>query len=275
MNLREKLLSLDIFIENEYFDKYIDLVESNEHTLTQKYKTQRHHIIPRCYYTQNNLCVDNSSNNLVTLLFIDHVLAHCYLVQCLKDAQLSAKNMYAVQYMCNDQYAAALDNDNIKFQIQKAYETAKYNFKSIVRTDDFKRRVSEGLSRFRREHGMSQTHIDNIKNSRQKRKYERAALGLNYYDNPDHMASRCIACYCVTSDGTKKYFKSYKDAGLWWYETYKPFGAKYVEITLQRKIRESILYSKITYKVGHNFINITNIRWYKDTINGGDVNEKS
>lgn len=32
MDLREKLLSLDIFIENEYFDKYIDLVKSNENT---------------------------------------------------------------------------------------------------------------------------------------------------------------------------------------------------------------------------------------------------
>lgn len=32
MNLREKLLSLDIFVENEYFDKYIDLVKSNENT---------------------------------------------------------------------------------------------------------------------------------------------------------------------------------------------------------------------------------------------------
>ena len=45
-NLKEKLLSLGIVEDNEYLDFYCTLIENNRDTKREKYKTQKHHIIP-------------------------------------------------------------------------------------------------------------------------------------------------------------------------------------------------------------------------------------
>lgn len=50
-----------------------------------KFKTQLHHIIPRKYYTYNKLEINNSRENLVNLLYKDHILAHYYLALCAKE----------------------------------------------------------------------------------------------------------------------------------------------------------------------------------------------
>ena len=54
LNLKQKLLSLGIFQNNEYLNKYIDLIVINENTAKEKNKTQRYHIIPRQYFKINN-----------------------------------------------------------------------------------------------------------------------------------------------------------------------------------------------------------------------------
>ena len=76
MNLKEKLLQLNVFEDNEYLDLYVSLIQSNIYTEKQKFKTQRHHIIPRCFYRLHNMDIDNSTKNIVNLLFKDHILAH-------------------------------------------------------------------------------------------------------------------------------------------------------------------------------------------------------
>ena len=80
--LRSKLLDTKLFIENIYFDQYINLVQLNKEKLKEKFVTQSHHIIPRCYYIHNSLAIDESSNNLVNLEYKDHLLAHYYLSLC-------------------------------------------------------------------------------------------------------------------------------------------------------------------------------------------------
>lgn len=82
--------------------------------------------------------------------------------------------------------------------------------------------------------------------------------------------TRSINCYCIDEFGILHNFHSYKDAGIWWFENYKPFGEKYVQPTLQRKIISSIEGNEL-FKI--EYINnkrvktkITNIKWYK----GGD-----
>ena len=47
MTIYEKLKNLNIFIENEYFKAYVNLIQENLLTSKQKFKTQLHHIIPR------------------------------------------------------------------------------------------------------------------------------------------------------------------------------------------------------------------------------------
>lgn len=80
--LKKKLLSLGIFEDNEYLDFYCTLIDKNKDTKKEKFKTQKHHIIPKCYYKLNNLEIDNSDSNCVNLLYKDHILAHYYLCLC-------------------------------------------------------------------------------------------------------------------------------------------------------------------------------------------------
>lgn len=81
-SLKNTLLELNIVVDNQYLDNYCSLIINNLSTPVQKYKTQKHHIIPRCYYKCNNLQVNNESSNLINLLYKDHLLAHYYLSLC-------------------------------------------------------------------------------------------------------------------------------------------------------------------------------------------------
>ena len=89
--LKEKLLSLGVFEDNEYLDFYCDLIESNRNTKREKFKTQKHHIIPRCYFKYKNLEIDNSKNNLVNLSYVNHIMAHYYLCLCINNLELKYK----------------------------------------------------------------------------------------------------------------------------------------------------------------------------------------
>ncbi len=91
IQIKEKLLSFDQFEDNNYLDLYCNIIKANNSTTKEKYKTQKHHIIPRCYFKYNSLDIDNSENNLVNLLYKDHILAHYYLCLCCCDSILSYK----------------------------------------------------------------------------------------------------------------------------------------------------------------------------------------
>ncbi len=85
VNIEEKLLALNIFENNQYFDLYIDLINKNKNTKKEKFKTAAHHILPKSYAKKLGISVDNSKNNLVNLLHKDHALAHYYLAFCTSD----------------------------------------------------------------------------------------------------------------------------------------------------------------------------------------------
>ena len=72
--LKKVLLNLGLVVDNEYLDKYCELIRKNKRTKPKKYKTQRHHIIPK--YSKSGI------NDLVVLKHKDHALAHYYLYKC-------------------------------------------------------------------------------------------------------------------------------------------------------------------------------------------------
>lgn len=84
--LKNKLLIIKVFVNNEYLDQYCDLIVFNQNQEKLKYKTQAHHIIPKCYFVFNSLDIDNSKENLVNLFYKDHILAHYYLCLCTEGA---------------------------------------------------------------------------------------------------------------------------------------------------------------------------------------------
>lgn len=81
-DLRDYLLSFNIFVDNEYFDKYLNLIFVNLNTKREKFLTASHHIIPRAYYKHNNIPVDDTRSNKVNLKHKDHLLAHYYMYKC-------------------------------------------------------------------------------------------------------------------------------------------------------------------------------------------------
>lgn len=100
--IKNKILSKNInnniyFIDNEYLDKYCDLIFKNITTKKQPLVTQKHHVIPLCYYKLiNNIKLKNwrreadhfsknDENILTNLLYKDHILAHFYLVMFSND----------------------------------------------------------------------------------------------------------------------------------------------------------------------------------------------
>lgn len=102
-NLYETLKNLAIFIENEYFSKYIQLVELNRLTKQQSFITQKHHIIPQYYFKKNNLPIDNSKNNIINLQYKDHILAHYYLINCCKNDSDILSNIHAFNILLRKQ----------------------------------------------------------------------------------------------------------------------------------------------------------------------------
>lgn len=102
IELRNILLSFNIFLENEFFEKYINLIINNQHTRCEKFKTQNHHIIPLHVYKYLNLPENNTKSNIVVLYYKDHILAHFYLFNCVSDKQIKRANYAALQYIVHN-----------------------------------------------------------------------------------------------------------------------------------------------------------------------------
>lgn len=95
--LKQRLLECG-FEDGEALDAYVKLIESNEGTPHKTFLTQQHHIIPRCYFKEQGLAVDNAEVNLVELSHADHLKAHYYLCLC-APPQLYRKLVLAFNYM--------------------------------------------------------------------------------------------------------------------------------------------------------------------------------
>ena len=82
MNLIDKLKNCEYFVNNEYLEKYVRLVEMHKGKQSRKTLTNKHHILPRSWFKMTGREVDNSAQNLVTLAYREHVLAHYFLCLC-------------------------------------------------------------------------------------------------------------------------------------------------------------------------------------------------
>ena len=125
---KKLLLDTVVFIDNEFLDLYVELINNNLNREHETYKTQKHHIIPKCYYKLLNLEVDNSKDNVVNLLYKDHVLAHYYIVKCSKESKFKYKNLCAIRYILRNRFVnESLESliDNIDY-IQDIYEESKH-----------------------------------------------------------------------------------------------------------------------------------------------------
>ena len=125
--IKEQLLATGAFIDNEAFSNYCKLIVSNRSTTQVKGKTQKHHILPRAWFKLHNEPVDNSKDNLVNLLVVDHIKAHLYLLKATSSEDMRNASAAAVRYMCDifkleelDTYATELEEVYLRVSTAKA-----------------------------------------------------------------------------------------------------------------------------------------------------------
>ena len=320
MTLKEKLLNIGLCIDNEYLDKYCELIEANRNTKKEKFKTQRHHIIPKHYYTLNGLKVDNSKENFVNLLYKYHFIAHLLLSMCSSTEEYFFNNFMALSYMSKKFNFKDLD------VLQDEYEQCRkrcsahnpmYNiiYKQLhedsMRSEDVRSRISHTMKQniadgkfFTKEHranlsasikdGVYIYNDERITRVRTDKLQEYLDCGWKLYERRSYdqlcnremmtirtnnfsmFSTRNKGCYCILGSGERFDFRSIRDATVWWFENYHPFGDHYAECTLQRKIKQSIKTGCITFgnSTHKKHTEITNIRWYILDEKGGGLNEK-
>lgn len=107
---KSRCLETNYFIDNEYLDLYIQLINENIFTEYKKFETSCHHIIPVSYFKIINESVDNTNKNKVNLYHKDHILAHFLLTKCTKEP-LKTSMIFAVNFMINEKNKYKIYND--------------------------------------------------------------------------------------------------------------------------------------------------------------------
>jgi hypothetical protein len=139
--IKGALLATGQFLDNEYLDKYVNLIYNNLHTKKETAKTQRHHILPKCYFKLIGKPCDNTKVNIVNLLYIDHARAHFYLSLCLNDKILAGKNALVLKYILNQvhqkQYTS-IEDLLVTNELQQYYEV----YGSYLSSEEYRQKKS-------------------------------------------------------------------------------------------------------------------------------------
>lgn len=140
------LLSFDIFNDNEFLDLYVDLVNNNIFTDRDVHRTNLHHIVPKYYYIDNDLDIDSSDNNVVNLLYKDHILAHYYLARCSKTASGISKNSLSIRFLLKGKSLDSFNIDEIDLDYyQYMYELGKEHVFELTHAYAVNKKISEKL----------------------------------------------------------------------------------------------------------------------------------
>jgi hypothetical protein len=143
-DLKTILLETCMFEDNTYLDKYVNLINNNRDTVKEKFLTQEHHILPRCYFDYIGAPCDDSSNNIVTLKIADHILAHYYLANACCELKLKHGLSTAVMLITNT-YPCTITEEDLSqdlptakileelFKTKGLHEFKKAEFAKLIR----------------------------------------------------------------------------------------------------------------------------------------------
>lgn len=147
MITKETFLKLNYVVDNEYLDKYLNLINENLNTKKIKFETNVHHIIPRHYFTHRNLDIDNSKENKVNLHFKDHMLAHFYLSGCTngRDKYWNLYSIYLLSGRTKDiQYIESIKSlEDFEFVHNTAIQSDYNHRKGSKVSDDTKDKMKK------------------------------------------------------------------------------------------------------------------------------------
>ena len=143
-----------VFEYNQHFVAMMNVI--NAARLNPPESGDKHHIIPRCWFTMNNLPIDNSDENLVLLTKEQHGKVHKLMSLCAKDEQLKRNMVIAAHLMGLP--TTSLNYTHTKEARQKISEAMKgHTFSEETRrkmseraidrqfSDDHRKKLSESL----------------------------------------------------------------------------------------------------------------------------------
>ena len=110
--LKSKLLSTGRFYDNEFMSKYLDVVVDCRECSSQG-ETQDHHIIPQYVFVADGLQIDNSDENIVTLSYKNHMIAHYYLARCCKNPDDIGKNALSIRYLLKGKTLESINIEDV------------------------------------------------------------------------------------------------------------------------------------------------------------------
>lgn len=130
IELKEILLTLDYFTDNEFLDSYCDLIVSNLETVSEKFITQSHHVIPCKYFNlkygykrttnRKDMKKFDKDNYRVNLKYKDHILAHYYLCLCTEgDLKKSMCNAIVRMLYCNPNLKLRINKESVENLIEE------------------------------------------------------------------------------------------------------------------------------------------------------------
>lgn len=136
--IKNKLLELG-YLDNEWLDKYLELLELNLETPRNRKCTQAHHAIPVNSYWNSSepynrreaekLSRADEANFKVHLLYRDHLLIHSYLTMCtdLDSIQQRYEDQAALRKR-NSQIGATATNQKLNNKSTGKHKTANSAF---------------------------------------------------------------------------------------------------------------------------------------------------
>lgn len=84
---------------SEYYLRMMKIVKNNQKFAKEKTTGRHlHHVIPRSFFRSNNIPIDNTSDNLVSLTPYEHCIIHFYIYKCCCQ-QLKRSAAYTVHLM--------------------------------------------------------------------------------------------------------------------------------------------------------------------------------
>lgn len=144
--VRQFLLQNEICFENEFLNKYLELVKNNLHTPVISHKTQRHHIVPKYYYSCKGIEIDNSASNVVNLFYRDHILAHFYLAKC-SLGEYRSKNILSIRYLLKGKCFEDFKIEDVCLEdYQAMYEESRREIFEKTHSVEANKKISKSLS---------------------------------------------------------------------------------------------------------------------------------
>ena len=181
---------LDVFEYNQHFVAMMNIINSSR--LNPPESGDKHHIIPRCWFSMNNLPIDNSDANLVLLTKEQHGKIHKLMSLCAKDEQLKRNMVIAAQLM-------GLPTTSLKYtHSEETRRKISESKKGHTVTVETLRKMSEALSgnknpMYRKKH----SEISRIKMSEAKK-------GKKSWNKGIHMSDEAKKKLSETNKGKRK-----------------------------------------------------------------------